>query len=141
MTASARRMLLAIFVLGLVGISVELWLLGHDEDLKQLIPFILAGLALVTVVGMQVRPGRGVVRAFQAVMLLFVISGGVGSVLHFQVNMEFQLEMDPSLRGWPLLQKAIRAKAPPALAPGAMIQLGLIGLVFTYRHPSLGEAT
>lgn len=141
MTDTARRMLLGIFVLGLVGISVELWLLGHDEDLKQLIPLILAAMAAVAVVAVLVRPGRGFVRGFQLMMLLFVLSGGVGSALHFQVNMEFQLEMDPSLEGLPLFRKAIRAKVPPALAPGAMIQLGLIGLAYTYRHPSLGATT
>ena len=60
-------------------------------------------------------------------------------VLHFQVNIEFQLEMDPALsRHWRSFQKAILAKTPPALAPGAMIQLGLIGLAYTFRHPALG---
>jgi hypothetical protein len=59
--------------------------------------------------------------------------------LHFQVNMEFQIEMDPALSGWPLFQKAILAKTPPALAPGSMIQLGLIGLAYTFRHPALGS--
>jgi hypothetical protein len=31
----------------------------------------------------------------------------------------------------------MKAKAPPALAPASMIQLGLLGLLYTYRHPSL----
>jgi hypothetical protein len=61
----------------------------------------------------------------------------VGTYLHFQVNMEFQLEMDPALSGLALYRKAILAKTPPALAPGAMIQLGLIGLAYTFRHPAL----
>jgi len=41
--------------------------------------------------------------------------------------------MDPSLEGWALFVKVIRAKAPPALAPAAMIQIGLLGLLYTYR--------
>jgi hypothetical protein len=45
--------------------------------------------------------------------------------------------MDPSLSGWPLFVKVVTAKAPPALAPGVMVQLGLLGLVYTYRHPAL----
>jgi hypothetical protein len=69
--------------------------------------------------------------------VLFLLSGVVGMVLHFQVNMEFQLEMDPALSGMALYQKSILAKTPPALAPGAMIQLGLIGLAYTFRHPAL----
>jgi hypothetical protein len=71
-------------------------------------------------------------------MVLFVISGGVGMLLHYQATTEFQLEMDPALTGWALFRKAIVAKAPPALAPGAMTQLGLIGLAYTFRHPALG---
>jgi hypothetical protein len=70
-------------------------------------------------------------------MLLLLISGGVGIWWHFQVNMEFQLEMDPQLAGMPLFRKAIAAKTPPAMAPGAMVQLGLIGLAYTFRHPAL----
>jgi hypothetical protein len=69
-------------------------------------------------------------------MALFLLSGVVGMALHFQVNMEFQREMDPALTGLALFQKSILAKTPPALAPGAMIQLGLIGLAYTFRHPA-----
>ena len=47
--------------------------------------------------------------------------------------------MDPALSGMALFQKAILAKAPPALAPGAMTQLGLIGLAYTFRHPAMGS--
>jgi hypothetical protein len=50
---------------------------------------------------------------------------------------EFQLEIDPSLPRWELFKKVMRAQAPPALAPGVMMQLGLVGLVALYRHPTL----
>jgi hypothetical protein len=66
-----------------------------------------------------------------------IVSGALGIYLHYVATTEFQLEMDPSLRGFALFKKAIVAKAPPALAPGAMTQLGLIGLAYTFRHPSL----
>jgi hypothetical protein len=45
--------------------------------------------------------------------------------------MEFQLEMDPTLGGMALLLKVMHAKAPPALAPGNMVLLGLLGLIST----------
>jgi hypothetical protein len=70
-------------------------------------------------------------------MVLFIVSGLAGFVLHYQGNREFQLEVNPSLDGLELFLKVIRAKAPPALAPGAMIHLGLLGLAYTYRHPAL----
>jgi hypothetical protein len=137
MSEAARRILLAILILGIAGISVELWLLAHTEDFYQLIPLWLAGLGVIAVATVVLRPSTGTVRLFQAVMILFLISGIVGMYLHFQVNMEFQLEMDPALSGMALYRKAILAKTPPALAPGAMIQLGLIGLAYTFRHPAL----
>lgn len=137
MSDAARRILLAILILGIAGISVELWLMAHTEDFYQLIPLWLAALGVIAIVTVALRPSSGTVRLFQAVMTLFLISGVVGMYLHFQVNLEFQLEMDPALSGMALYRKAILAKSPPALAPGAMIQLGLIGLAYTFRHPVL----
>ena len=137
MSDAARRILLMILILGIAGISLELWLLAHTEDFYQLIPLWLAGAAIVAIPAAVLRPSAGTIRAFQAVMLLFLLSGVVGMALHFQVNMEFQREMDPALAGMALFRKSIVAKTPPALAPGAMIQLGLIGLAYTFRHPAL----
>jgi hypothetical protein len=137
MSDAARRILLVILLLGIAGISLELWLLAHTEDIYMLIPLILAAAAVPTAVTAALRPSPGIIRLLQAVMLLFLLSGVVGMWLHFEVNMEFQLEMDPALTGMALFQKAIHAKTPPALAPGAMIQLGLIGLAYTFRHPAL----
>jgi hypothetical protein len=139
MTDAARRILLAILLLGVAGISVELLLLNHIEDFYQLIPVYLCVGAALTAAVVAARPSTGTVRLFQSVMVLLLLSGAAGMVLHFQVTMEFQLEMDPTLAGWALFRKAIVAKAPPALAPGAMTQLGLIGLAYTFRHPALGN--
>ncbi len=36
-----------------------------------------------------------------------------------------------------LFWAAIGAKAPPLLAPGSMVQLGFLGLAYTYKHPAL----
>ena len=137
MSDAARRILLTILLLGIGGVSLELWLMAHTEDLYQLIPLWLAGAGIVSAMVVAARPSIGTVRLFQAVMALFLLSGIIGMVLHFQVNIEFQREMDAALSGLALYQKAILAKSPPALAPGAMIQLGLIGLAYTFRHPAL----
>jgi len=139
MSDTARTILLGIFLVGAAGIGVELWLLGHYEEFDQAIPLGLAGVGAVAIVAAAIRPAPATVRLFQAMMVLFVISGVVGVWFHFQATSEFQLEMDPALRGWALFRKAIVAKAPPALAPGAMIQLGLIGLAYTFRHPVFGR--
>ena len=137
MSDAARRILLTILLLGIAGISLELWLMAHTEDVYQLMPLWLGGAGIATAIVVATRPSIGTVRLFQAVMALFLLSGIIGMVLHFQVNIEFQREMDAALSGLALYQKAILAKSPPALAPGAMIQLGLIGLAYTFRHPAL----
>ena len=139
MSDTARTLLLGIFLVGVAGIAAELWLLGHYEDLDQAIPLGLAAAGSMAVLIGAVRPSTVAMRVLQAIMVLFVVGGVVGVWFHFQATTEFQLEMDPSLRGWALFRKAIVAKAPPALAPGAMIQLGLIGLAYTFRHPALGS--
>ncbi len=119
--------------------SVELLLIGHDEDSNQLIPLVVAGVALVMMACAAMRPGPFVLRALQLAMLSFIGAGILGITLHFQANREFQLEVDPTLSGTALVWKVVEATAPPALAPGVMVQLGLLGLVYTYKHPALRE--
>ena len=70
-------------------------------------------------------------------MALCIVAGATGIILHYRGNLEFQLEMDPSQSHWTLFKKAMHAKVPPALAPGVMAQLGLLGLLYTFRHPGL----
>jgi hypothetical protein len=137
MTDAARRILLGILLLGVIGINAELLLLSHTEDATQWIPLVLNDLTVVMSAVVFFRPTGPNIRLFQMVMLLMIVSGAVGMYLHLQANMEFQLEMDATLAGWALLKKSIVAKAPPALAPGVMMQLGLIGLAYTFKHPAL----
>ncbi len=132
-----RRSILAVFVLGVVGSFAELLLLGHDEDLPQFIPLVLFGVALALLAWAAATGARPAFLAFRATMALFIVAGVVGSWLHFQANREFQMEVDPSLAGWALLAEALQAKSPPALAPGVMVQFGLLGLAWTFRHPRL----
>jgi hypothetical protein len=68
-------------------------------------------------------------------MAAFLVSGVLGTWYHYTGNVEFELERTPELGGWALFQAAMGG-ATPALAPGTMIQLGLIGLLFTFRHPA-----
>ena len=133
-----RRVLLVLFLVGAVGAGADLFLLEHFEDKLQLVPLGLLGLAVVVLVWHVIHRGPASIRVLQIVMILFIIAGLVGLVLHYQGSAEFQLEVNPDLSGMELFSKAIRAKAPPALGPGAMINLGLLGLSYAYRHPILG---
>lgn len=129
-----RRLLLGILLFGLVGTATELTLMGHDEDGWQMIPLVVLTTASLASAAMLAIGDRAwVPPAFRAVMLLLMLSGGMGAVLHYRANMEFKLEMDPSLGGFALFSSVIRAKAPPALAPGNMALLGLLGLACAFR--------
>lgn len=134
-----RRVLLGILLLGMAGTTTELLLLKHDEDATQLIPLILLGAGFAAVAWNALRRTRLSLNALQIVMVCFIASGLLGMVYHYQANVEFQLEMDPQLAGSKLLWKTLQAKAPPALAPGVMAQLGLLGLAYAFRHPAVAR--
>jgi hypothetical protein len=132
-----RSFLLAILLLGMLGTEAELLLISHHEDAPQLIPLIGIAVAVAVIVWHIVDRRAASVRVLQFTMLLLVGAGVAGVVLHLRGSMAFQLETDASLSGLQSFWKAIRAKSPPALAPGIMAQLGLLGLVYAHRHPAL----
>ena len=135
-----RQWVLALLVFGLIGTIVELLLLEHYEAGWQLVPLWLIALALGVVIWHLLRPHAGSVRALHVLMWLFVFGGAVGVGLHFDGAAEFQIELDPSQSRWEIFKKAMHAKAPPVLAPGMMMQLGLLGLTYVYRHPALSAS-
>jgi len=134
---SLRSLLLALICLGIAGLTTELVLLSHFEDAWQLVPLVLLAQGASAVVWQLLAPTAISTRYFQLTMALMAVAGVAGIVLHYRGNLEFQLEIDATQSSWDLFRKVIHAKAPPALAPGAMTQLGLLGLVYTFRHPAL----
>ncbi len=133
-----RGFLLIVLLIGIVGTGAELLLQEHFEDFWQWVPLILMGLSLIVLGWRVVDRGRVSLRVFQGTMLLFVVSGFVGMWMHYQGNVEFEREMYPTMKGFELFWESLKG-ATPALAPGTMIQLGLLGLAFTYRHPALSN--
>ena len=130
-----RKALLWILLLAMTGTAGELFLLQHTEDASQLIPLSLIGAAYIVIGWNALEPSRLSITVMRLLMGLFVVSGVLGLYFHYNANLEFQQEMEPTLSGSNLLLKVLRAKTPPALAPGVMVQLGLIGLAYTYRQP------
>lgn len=129
-----RRWVLGLLVFGLVGTVTELVLLGHYEQLMQLVPVILIVVALAVVVWHVLRHDTASLYALQIVMALFVLAGFAGVVAHFHGSAEFQLDLNPEMSTWELVEKVLRAKAPPVLAPGMMLQFGLLGLAYAYSE-------
>ncbi|MBZ0111378.1 MAG: hypothetical protein K8J08_02850 [Thermoanaerobaculia bacterium] len=129
-----RRWLLALFALGALGTGSELLLLGHTENLLQWQPVVLCGLALVACALVAASRWQPVQRAIGALAWLFVASGCTGLWQHYQSNVEFELEMEPGLSGLDLFTAAARG-ATPFLAPGAIILLGLLALLYASSDP------
>ena len=136
---SLRPLLLPLITLGIAGLTTELLLLDHFEDAWQLVPMVLLAQGASAIAWQVLAPTAISTRYFQVTMLLIAAAGVAGIVLHYQGNLEFQLEIDATQSSWDLFRKVMHAKAPPALAPGAMTQLGLLGLVYTFRHPALSQ--
>jgi len=115
--------------LGALGTTLELLLLGHYENVWQLIPLVVLGLALIgsflPIRNGSARPDK----LLLVVCALMLLSGPLGLLLHFLDNVEFEREMRPAISGFELFWKSIRG-ALPALAPGTMIYLGGLGLLY-----------
>ena len=136
--AILRWGILLIFVLGSLGLGTELLLLGHFEEWRQQVPLALLAFGLVLLAVRILYRGAVILRLFRLTTLAFVLGGMVGLWFHLSANMEFELEMYPTLSGLELLAKALGG-AMPALAPGALVQLGLLGFLYTYQHPALSR--
>lgn len=109
--------MLGLVVLGTAGVSVELVVLAHYTDWNQRIPLVVSSIGLLAAFWVVLTPGLTGLRVWQFAMLLFVGTGITGITMHRDVVTETVI--------------------PPLLAPGSFIQLGLLGLLYTFRHPGL----
>lgn len=129
--ALVRRALVVILGLAMAGILVELLLLEHFEDAWQLVPLVLLGFGLAALPWHAMAPSATTARVWRTLMALFILAGLVGFYMHYSGNVEFELEQTPSAARWVLFREAMMG-ATPALAPGVMIQIGLIGLLYGF---------
>jgi len=130
-----RRALVAILIFGLFGIEVELFLLKHTDGFWQLVPVVLVGVTLLLAAWATISPGPTSLGILRVVMAVFLVVGVTGVYQHFTGNIGYEKESNPGLAGVELYKAAMMGSTP-LLAPGVMIQLGLIGLLYTYRHPA-----
>jgi hypothetical protein len=129
--ASVRKLLLSLLAVGTLGTSLELLLIGHFEEVTQIVPLALL-VAGTLAAAWHLASARANVAALRWLMVLFVLSGGVGIALHYRGNAEFELEMYPTIGGTELIGKTLTG-ATPVFAPGTMALLGGLGLVASYR--------
>ena len=131
-----RSLTLLLFAVSASGTTLDLLLLGHFEDMRQLPPLLLLPAGLLLLAWHRIERGRLGTRAFQGAMALFIASGVVGVWLHYRGNAAFERQIRPAMDGWSVVRESLSGPAP-ALAPATMVQLGLLGLIYTYRHPFL----
>src|SRR5262245_43057742 len=124
-----RPVLMALLAIGLAYLAFELVLLEHFEDVWMMVPVAAIAVALVSLGALVAGPTRCRCGWFPVVMTSVALIGLMGIVLHYRVGVEFQTDMDPTLGGVHLMRKVLHMKAPPMLAPGALAQLGLLGLI------------
>ncbi len=135
-----RRGILALLAFGCVGLLGELTLLGHYEERLQLAPLVMLATTLLCIVWHWIDGQKRSLRAFQVLMLLLIAVGSVGIALHLKGNYVDERELNPSSAGLEFWLEVIRGDMP-SLAPGTLVQFGLLGLLYAYRHPALHTPT
>ena len=136
-----RRWILGVLVLGLLGTITELVLLEHYDQPLQFVPLVLIVLAFAVLGWHLVRDDRASRQSLIVVMALFVLAGFAGVIAPFVGSAEFQLELNPDMSPWELIEKVLRAKAPPVLAPGMMLQFGLLGFAYIFSDRRYRRST
>ncbi|MFN1834722.1 hypothetical protein AB2B38_005620 [Balneola sp. MJW-20] len=126
---SLGQITLAALLFMMSGVVIELFLLGHYEDSKQLIPVFSIGVSLPAAVILYFRRTTSTIVFFKIILSILTITGIYGTFLHLKANYEFETEMKPTSGGWDLIVDSLSG-ALPALAPGSMIALALIGFIF-----------
>ncbi len=117
---------------------VELLLVNHTQKPTQWIPFVMLGVNLAFLSAMFFKPRSATLRAYRWFALLMLLSALAGVFYHLRGNLEQVQEVAPELSGTALLLEVLRG-GNPALAPGLFAQIAALGLMFTFRHPNLGQ--
>ena len=142
-----RRLLLGLLLFGLAGTATELLLISHDEDIWQTIPIVAIALAVLVSIGLaatsRATPPAVLMQSFQGMMVLLILTGGAGMVLHYRANMEFKLEMDPTLGGLALFWSVRSGQDAPRSRPGGTGAAGTAGAhlcIPSPRRSAIGQS-
>lgn len=136
--ARLRRFLLTLAAFSCAGTLVELILTEHYDKPAQFIPLVLAGLSLIALGVVLVRPRRESLLALRGIMALLVLGSLLGIYFHLQGNYAFAVEIRPNTPFTDAVVEAVTGAAP-LLAPGILALTGLISIAATVGHPGLGE--
>jgi hypothetical protein len=134
-TTMLRRALLWLLLLGAVGTLADLALTKHWKEPTQWPPLVLL-VAIGSAAGWALAAGsRAAWRAVQGVSWACLPATAAGLFFHVRANVEWARDDNAALAGWPLVRDTLFGTLP-TLAPGAMLYLGLIGLLAAWRVPA-----
>src|ERR1044072_3641188 len=128
-----RRFLivLALFLFG--GALVELWLVGHTEDVIQWLAFALAGAGALSVTLTLFHFSRATVRLLRVCMLVIVLGSLFGMYEHVSGNIALAREVQPNSTTAQLFWRGLQG-GNPLLAPGVLAVAAVLALSATYRY-------
>ena len=136
-TAHRLRLLaLALAALASFVTLLELVFSEHYTEILMLVPFALTALTLFAIILVAFWPSTRLLRLFQGAMAPLFVGSALGVFFHLRGNLEIAQEVSPDLGGLGVAWKVLTGAAP-ALAPGLLAFVGLLGLIYTYRHPGL----
>jgi hypothetical protein len=133
--AGIRLLVLAATALTLVVTEAELLYAAHTgSNNGQIIAVVLTAIGLATATLHAIRRSTASIVLFRFAMYLFLVFGVDGLLTHYQAAARAALKARPALAGSGLVLAALTERVP-ALAPGMLIQIGLTGLIYAFRHP------
>lgn len=128
-----RRFLLLLTVSLFAGALVELWLVGHTEDVIQLVPFVLSVVGIVVCLLVFFWPSTGTIQVMRIWMAVIILGTLLGVYLHIEGNVAFEREVDPQATTSKLILQGLGG-GNPLLAPGILAIAALIAAAATYRY-------
>jgi len=136
--ARIRQFLLIIAAGVFIMTVTELFFLSHWSETIQLLPFVLSGLGLITLVLAYFRPSPATIKVLQWSMILIGLCSLIGIYEHMINNFGFQLEIRPNATTWELIRATLEG-ANPVLAPGILTLGAAMGWTAAYQHPLLDQ--
>lgn len=136
--ARLRRFMLVLSAFLFCGTLVELWLVNHTEDLVQWMPFVLCSVAVVVVLSVLRRPGRGTLLSLRAWMVAVIAGSLFGVYEHVTNNIAFEREIAPTAPMLRIFREALSG-ANPLLAPATLAVAAMLALAATYKHAEIKD--
>jgi len=130
-----RLLILAAIAATLIVTEAELLFVRHTgSNNGQVIAVVLVSLGLITVSCHAILRNTSSIVVLRLTMYLFLIFGIDGLFTHYHWAVQSALKSQPTLVGMPLVYATLSGKIP-LLAPGMLIEIGLLGLIYTFQHP------